>query len=142
MSKQQGSKELKFVPHQANRNDTMDLPFRIVGHKLRWVAARSSEDKFTRPWMILKKSELPSDVIEDLKRKSINIFRDGETVRFGENVLAYASDEACAKAKRIVDDDTRSLRESIGVNSNKRPGVQFDDRETSVQRVGSNDFTD
>ncbi len=136
------STDLKFIPHNANRNDPMDLPFRIVGHQLRWVAARSSEDRFTRPWKILRKSEMPESVIRQLSDKSLNIFRDGDTARFGENVLAYATNEAVAEARKLVSEDTRQLRESIGMNSDKRPGVVVDKRETSVERVGSAEFTD
>jgi hypothetical protein len=142
MSKAQvGSKSLTFVPHDCNREDTMDVPFRIKGHKLRWVAARASEDRFTRPWVILRKSELPQDVIDQLKSKSMNVFRDGETVRHGENVLAYATEEAVARMKAEVERETQSLRSSIGVDSSKRPGVVHSKLETSVERVGAADFT-
>ncbi len=140
--KQQGSKDLKFVPYKTNVNDTMDVPFRILGHKLRWVSARASEDRFTRPWKILKKSELPENVIRDLESRSVNIFRDGETVRFGENVLAYATDEACAEQKARVDADSRSQLASIGQNSDKRSGVRVSEKDTSVSRVGATDFND
>jgi len=140
--KQAGSKDLKFVKHEANFNDSMDLPFRIVGHKLRWVAARASEDKFTRPWKILRKSELTPEIVRELESRSVNIFRDGETIRFGENVLAYATDEAVAVAKARVDRETNAQRASIGVETGQRPGIRISEKDTSVERVGSNEFND
>jgi hypothetical protein len=140
--KPSGSKDLKFVKHDANFNDNMDLPFRIMGHKLRWVAARASEDKFTRPWKILRKSDLTSEIIRELESRSVNIFRDGDTIRFGENVLAYATDEAVAVAKRRVDQETNAQRASIGVASGQRPGISISQKDTSVERVGSGDFNE
>lgn len=135
-----GSKDLKFVPHKTNHNDTLDVPFRIVGHKLRWVAGRQNEDKLSRVWKILRKSELPAHVVEDLQRRSVNIFRDGETVRYGGLVLAYASDEAVAEAKARVQNEANSQLSSIGMDTNKRPGIRHDHRETSVERMGSSEF--
>lgn len=138
--KTQGSKDLKFIPHKANHDDRLDVPFRIVGHKLRWVAARASEDKLTRVWKVLRKSELPASVVEDLERRSVNVFRDGETIRFGGLVLAYASDEAVAEVRKRVQHESNSQIASIGMDNNKRPGIRHDHRETSVERMGSSEF--
>jgi hypothetical protein len=135
-----GSKDLKFVPKTTNPNDTMDVPFAIVGHKLRWVSGRASEDKFTRPWKVLRKSDLPLNIVEDLERRSINIFRDGETVRFGECVLAYATEEAVKVIRDQNRREAQSQLQSIGMNSEKRPGVSYDQKDTGVERMGSTEF--
>jgi hypothetical protein len=142
MKTQTGSKDLKFVPHSSNYNDSMDVPFRIVGHKLRWIAARASEDKFTRPWKVLKKSDLPANVVQDLESRSVNIFRDGETVRFGENVLAYAPDEIVEIQRQRVAEETESQLASIGQDSDKRSGVRISQKDTSVSRMRATDFND
>jgi len=138
-TKQVGSKSLKFVPHPANRKDPSDLPFRLLGHKFRWVAARSTEDRYTRPWVVLRKSDIPEDVIQELKSRNVNAFRDGETIRWGENVLAYASNEEVAKLKAANEREAYAQRELIGANSANRPGIVHKKGETSVTRMGPGD---
>lgn len=138
-TKQVGSKSLKFVPHSANRKDPSDIPFRILGHKFRWIAARASEDRYTRPWVVLKKSDLPEDVLSDIKSRNVNAFRDGETIRWGENVLAYASNEEVAKLKAENEREAHAQRDLIGANNSSRPGLVHKKSENSVTRMGPGD---
>ena len=143
MSKTAANKnDLKFVDFKPNYNDSMDVPFRILGHKLRWLGARSNEDKFTRPYKILRKSDLSNDIIKRLEEKSINVFRDGDTVRHGENVLGYCSNEAYDAWMERVHEQTESQRQSIGQDNADRPGVRYDKKETGVERINASAFNE
>lgn len=134
------SGKLIFRKKMTNRNDRLDFPYEIVGHKLRWLSARTTEDRQGRIWRVLRKSDLPVEVVADLASQAINVFKDGDTIRNGTLVLGYASNEAAAEAKSYVDAETRSQLQSIGVQSGKHPGVRYDPKETGVERVGSSEF--
>lgn len=120
-----------FVKHRPV--DRSDPGFTIPGHTLRWISGRVSENNPGRIWMILRKSELPPDLIKYLEQHHPGAFREGDTIRRGDLVLSYASEsfhkdykaEKVAAAKELQ----QSLKRTPKMEFNQTAAVT--DYETS-----------
>lgn len=84
--------------------DSSDPGFTIPGNKLRWLSSRVSENNPGRPWVVIRKSDCPKELIEHIARHNPGAFAHGDTYRRGDLVLGYTNDEA----HQVL---TRELRE-------------------------------
>lgn len=93
--------------------DSSDPGFSIPGYRLRWISGRVSESNPGRPWEVIKKSDLPPDLVKHILSRNPSAFSAGETIRRGgeELVLGYSSIEA---AQELKDDNLKKAREMEG----------------------------
>lgn len=114
---------MKFTKFNEHRPvDNRDVGFTLPGFKLRWINGRVSERRAGPTqdlWMPLRVSYLPSELSEKLKKKSPWMFehRDGDTIRRGGDILAFAPLDETAKARAAIDAKTK---ESSAI-FNRRP---------------------
>lgn len=132
MSEKQGN-GLKIVPHVVTGDSLMDVPFRIAGHQLRWISAYVQSANSHRIWKNLKKSDLDTKTWDALKDKYYGLFNhDGDTIRYGENVLSYAPLELLDKVNAEKRSEAKSQLGQVMRPKNKN--VKVDQRETRVER--------
>jgi hypothetical protein len=81
--------------------DPSDPGFEIPGLKLRWLSGRVAENAPGRPWVILRKQDLPEKLLKHITDTNPAAFTTGDTIRRGDLVLGYASDDANAKWKAM-----------------------------------------
>lgn len=136
LEKQKGS--LKFITHRPT--DRLDPGFKIVGHKLRWIASSQTEDKMGRMWRVLRKSELPAETLKAMQEANRDMFGRDDTIRNKELVLAFASEEAVNVERQMLQDNAR--RQVSAVTSKSVPGgnrhIRVDEAE--VTRVSGSEF--
>lgn len=95
------SKITEFKPHKVV--DRSDPGFTIPGRTLRWVSGKVSELSPGRPWAVIRKADLPPDLLKHLLGVNPDAFANGDTIRRGDLVLAYTTverAEALRKEKR------------------------------------------
>jgi len=91
--------------------DNTDPGFALKGFKLRWMSNIVAVRRGVRIWRTLKISQLPKDVVTELK--SINpAWEDGDTIRRRDLTLAYASLED-VKSVREENKDSQNANEAI-----------------------------
>jgi hypothetical protein len=110
--------QFKFITHRPK--DKLDPGFRIVGMKLRWIAATQTEDRMGRIWRVLRKEDLPPEVLKQMKDGNRDMFGQDNTIRSRELTLAYATEEAVAEERRLVDQASRA--QMAQVTSKTAPG--------------------
>lgn len=91
------SKEVEYKRHRPA--DRSDPGFTIPGKKLRWVSATVSENNPGRIWAVIRRQDLPKDLVSHIVVHNPNAFSQGETIRRGDLVLAYASHEAASELR-------------------------------------------
>lgn len=100
-----------FVRHRPI--DKSDPGFKIPGKTLRWVSSRVSENNPGRPWRILRKSDLTPELIKHLEGINPEAFAHGETIRRGELVLAFSSEEATKEHRRELKEKAQFQERSV-----------------------------
>jgi hypothetical protein len=85
-----------------------DPGFRLPGFKLRWVSGDVSENRSSRPWAIIRKSDLPAELVKHLEDRNPDMFKGAETIRRGNLVLAFTTDQA---NDGIKSDNVRAARD-------------------------------
>lgn len=93
--------------------DRTDPGFEIPGIKLRWLGARVEELSMDRPWVVLRKSDMPEKLIKHLLDKNPDLFREGDTIRRGTCILGYASLEAVQEHRKELNRAARDQYEGI-----------------------------
>lgn len=133
---------LKIIPHRITGGSTMDVPFRIEGHQLRWVSGAVQSHNPDRPWKQLKKSDLDDKTWNLLKEQFYGFFNanDGDTIRYGENVLSYCPLETVNKIRSEKNQLAREQLERVMKPSNKK--IKIDREETKIDRNISKEFFD
>lgn len=135
---QKGS--LKFIAYRPT--DKLDPGFKIVGHKLRWIAATQTEDKMGRIWRVLRKSDLPQEALKQLSDANRDFFGAGDTIRNRELVLAYASEEAVLLERNAINE---ASRRQLGVVTSKAVpggGKHMRVEESELTKVSTAEFFD
>lgn len=131
---------LKFIA--AKPIDKSDPGFKILGHKLRWLSSGAQEDKMGRIWKVLRKTDLPPAVLQQLKDMNrADMFGRDDTIRNRELVLAYAPDEVVAISKlelKEAADRQRSLITSKAVPGGGGKHMRVEEAEMS--KVSSEEF--
>jgi hypothetical protein len=136
MSEVKAKGGLKFVSHRPT--DKTDPGFRIVGHKLRWVAANATEDKMGRFWRVIRKHELPEDFLKAMKEANREMFGQDSTIRNRELVLAYAPDEVVGQAREELRQAAKS--QLSRVTSRAAPNKHMRVEEAELSHESSSDF--
>lgn len=134
---------LKIIPHRITGGSTMDVPFRIEGHQLRWVSGAVQSLNTERPWKQLKKSDLDPKTWEMLKERFYGFFNsshDGDTIRYGENVLSYAPLEIINQIKAEKNQLAQQQISRVMQPSNRK--IKIDREETKIDRNISKEFFD
>lgn len=109
---------MKFVTHRPI--DKSDPGFKIVGCKLRWLASNQTEDRPGRIFRILRKSDLPPEILKQMEHYNRDMFNKDEVIRNRELVLAWAPEEAVAAHKKELAETAR--RQLAMVTSRATPG--------------------
>lgn len=124
--------------------DTSDPGFRIPGKKLHWVSPRVSEINPGRPWVVIRKSDLPKELATHIENHSPAAFAHGDTIRRGELVLAYSSEEVAKRARQELNEIAREREASVsrathGINNpNGTPRAKVEvneDRDVSREMI-------
>lgn len=102
---------LEFKKHTSK--DTADPGFEIPGRKLRWISARIAENSPGRPWMVIRKSELPVELVKHIEGRNPNAFAHGDTFRRGDLILAYGDVDAVKEYKREIQEKALDLQRSV-----------------------------
>ncbi len=132
---------LKIIPHRITADSVMDVPFRIEGHQLRWISGAVQSVSSDRPWKPLKKSDIDQETWNKLKDKYFSFFNnDGDTIRYGENVLSYAPLHIINEIKQEKEQRAIQQRNQVLRPSNKK--IKIDREETRIDRGISKDFFD
>jgi len=129
---------LKFQAHKPL--DKSDPGFRILGHKLRWIAAHQTENRMDGLWRVLRKDELPTEFLGAMKSANKDMFGADNTIRNKELVLAFASQEAVDQRNAEAQEAARhqmSLVSSKAVPGGNRH-MKVD--ESEVTKVSSREF--
>lgn len=92
--------DMNFIKHKPV--DRSDPGFTIPGQKLRWVSGSVAENNPGRPWAVLRKSKMPKELVEHLKDVNPFAFQDGDTIRRGDLVLAYAPIEHANEFRKEI----------------------------------------
>lgn len=121
--------------------DPTYVGFEILGHKLRWIAARKQEDREGRIWRVLRKEQLSKEVIDELEAYNPNTFASGNTIRRGDMVLGYASIEAANALRAQIDRETKSRKSQVYNTPASTKNVRVIKSETSISKMGAEDFT-
>lgn len=101
MSKDKGGS----LPFQRVRSrDRSDPGFRLPGKTLRWVSAKQTEVNMDRPWVVLRMSNMPKELVDHLNAVNPGVFSHGDTVRRGDLTLAYCTDDAAAERRRELNE--------------------------------------
>ncbi len=93
--------------------DNSDMGFTVPGLKLRWVNGRVSENNPDRPWVVLRKSDLPKDLVDYIEGRSPDAFKGGETIRRGDLVLGYADEKANEIKKRELAEAAKEMQARV-----------------------------
>jgi uncharacterized protein (DUF2252 family) len=115
-TQQKGS--MKFISHRPK--DKLDPGFRIVGHKLRWIASTQTEDKMGRIWRVLRKEDMPAETLKEMQAANRDMFGRDNTIRNRELVLAYATEDAVNLERQSLQEAAK--RQLSMVNSKSVPG--------------------
>lgn len=98
--------------------DQSDPGFTIVGKRLYWVHSYQNENDPGRPWAVLRKDDMPKELVDHLERKNPALFRNGQTIARGDLVLAYCSmevyEEMRREQKQIADDQFSRVKTTPG----------------------------
>lgn len=120
--------------------DKSDPGFRILGHKLHWVAAHQTENRMDGLWRIIKKDELPAEFLAAMKQSNRDMFGSDNTIRNKELVLAYASqdavDERNAEARLAANHQMNLVTSKAVPGGNKHMRVD----EAELTKVSSAEF--
>lgn len=95
--------------------DTADPGFEIPGRKLRWISSRVSENNPGRPWVVIKKSELPDLLVKHIEGRNPSAFAHGDTYRRGDLVLAYGRVDEVKEYRKEIDEKARDLQRSVNI---------------------------
>lgn len=142
--KDTNSKGWKFQRKRVNPSDLTDLPFLIHGVQLRWISGRKNENRHMAGiWKVLRKADLPQELVRDLERDYIGMFGDGDTIRNGDLVLAYAPAEMAAARKKELtaaanDQAARVFRKPADPTA--KGELTIDRKETGIGMVGGEEF--
>jgi hypothetical protein len=130
--------QMKFLTHRPK--DKLDPGFRIVGMKLRWIAATQTEDRMGRIWRVLRKEEMPPEILKQMRDGNRDMFGQDNTIRSRELILAYATEEAVAEERRMNEALAKSQMAQVTSKSapggNKHVKVQ----EAELSQVSSSEF--
>lgn len=127
------AKGLKFVTHKPK--DKLDPGFQILGWKLRWIAATQTEDRYGRPHRVLKKEDLPADILKDMERSNPDFFARDNTIRNRELVLAYCPIDVANNIRREMDQAARDQMARIKSLPSNSKGMKLD--EVDVRKIGA-----
>ena len=138
MSNEKIKGSLKFITYRPQ--DKLDPGFRIVGHKLRWIASSQTEDKMGRIWRVLRKNELPAETLKAMQDANRDMFGRDDTIRNRELVLAYATESAVNEERQLLDESSR--RQMGLITSRSIPGGNKHMRveEAEVTKVSGSEF--
>lgn len=120
--------------------DPLDVPFRIAGHQVRWIASHAQETKFGRPWKVLRKSQLPQDTIKALEQTHYSIFSDGDTIRRGGDlVLSFAPLDV---VNQVKSENLQRAGEQMDRIRTYAPTAahSVDKKNTSIEKVSASMF--
>lgn len=73
--------------------DQSDPGFTIVGKRLYWVYSYQTENDPGRPWAVLRREDIPDELVKHLERKNPALFKNGQTISRGDLTLAYCTDD-------------------------------------------------
>lgn len=133
MSKQSVSN----LPYQKVRSrDRSDPGFRLPGKKLRWVSAKQTEVNMDRPWAIIRRSMLPEELLKHLDSINPGMFTAGDTVRRGDLILAYCSDEAAIAHRKELDQLAEQQKSRVHGQASKAVKIY----ENEIEKVGADLF--
>jgi hypothetical protein len=80
--------------------DTTDPGFSIVGYELRWLAPKVVENSPGRPFFVVSRDSLPDKLTQEILRYNPFAFREGNTIRRGDLVLAAVKTEHAEALRR------------------------------------------
>ncbi len=139
MEAQKNKSGLIFEPYRLTAASIMDVPFRIKGHKLRWVSAAVESVRTHRTWRKLRREDIPAEMLKKLQLEHSALFRhDGDTIRYGENVLAYMSLEDFDRQKQEKEANANSQLSQVMAPKNR--SVKVDKSETQFESKVSKEF--
>lgn len=129
---------LKFVTHRPK--DALDPGFRILGAKLRWIAATQTEDKMGRIWQVLRKDQVPKELLEQMRKSGREIFGSDNTIRKRELVLAWADEAAVAEERAMLDRAARSQLSQVTSKSVPGGNRHMKVEEAEMTKVSGSEF--
>lgn len=86
--------------------DPSDPGFTVPGVRFRWNSGRVRErSDSTGIWSLVRKNNLPKDLVEHIQNRYPGAFREGDTIRRGDSelVLAYAKTEVVQEHRKYLD---------------------------------------
>ncbi len=132
---------LVFEPFRLTDRSVMDVPFRIRGHKLRWISAAVQSVNNHRGWKQLRREDIPPEMLKELQREHFGLFtHDGDTIRYGDTVLAFMSFENFDKLQASKNKAANDQMSQVMTPSNRN--VKVDKGETSFENKVTREFFD
>lgn len=131
----------KFTLHRPA--DNRDPGFLLPGFKLRWLSNLVSDRRAGRIWEPLRVSDLPEKLKAHLKQRSpIWGKTDGDTIRRGGDVLAFAPIELCQERRKEINELT-ALNEGLlkGKHSHGTRGEVQSSGSVEKKSFGPQDFS-
>lgn len=93
--------------------DRTDPGFRIKGVRLRWLSADVSEIRYGRIWRVLRKEDMPKELIDHIESVNPGAFRDGNTIKRKGLFLGWAPEEEALKYRRELDQAAYEQRNAV-----------------------------
>ena len=117
--------------------DRSDPGFTLPGKKLRWISGKVQENNGDRPWVVLRKGHMPKDLIEHIEKFNPDAFLTGETIRRGDLVLGFCSEQAQIQKKAELKQMSRDQASTVAV----APDIR-DKKGRKMAEVEHNEDTD
>lgn len=140
MSEVKSKGDLKFIKHRPT--DKTDPGFRILGWKLRWISMGSTESKDGRFWRVLRKTEIPTDILKDMIAANPDLFGQDSTIRNRELVLAYAPEDVVAAHRKEIEAAAKQQMSLVTSKSAPGGGRHIKVDESEVSHVSGAEFFD
>lgn len=120
--------------------DALDVGFTLDGYKLRWISGRQTEDKFGRIWQVLHKTDLPEELIKEMKKYHLDLFAHGDTIRKAELVLAFAPLERAMEHRKRLDAQNQDAMSRIQSNTGQNSQLLSVKKDNKVEKITLQDF--
>lgn len=132
------SKALEVIPHKST--DKLDVPFRIKGLKLRWLAPQQTEHRMGGTWQVLRPSSLDPETLKKLKEMNSFVFANGDTVRFHELVLGFVTEDQGKQMRKENKEKADEQINAVRKKGNIGQGQDVRVTESTISKGMSKEF--
>lgn len=111
--------------------DTTDPGFTITGYELRWLAPKVVENSPGRPFFVVSRDSLPDKLTQEILRYNPFAFREGNTIRRGDLVLAAVKSEHIQTLRKEKAEMAAALEGRL--RSGQASGFKTDFSQSTIQ---------